>query len=437
MKGLIVTYLLTYGGSIAALFNPFIGLLIYVSFAILMPEYLWPWSVPPGNYSRTIAIALLAGWALHGFGSWRLGRAWAILSALVGFWAWSILSALQASDPTIAWGFIEKLSKIVVPVMIGITLIGSVRQLKQLAWTIILCEGYLALEFNLSYFGGYNRLRFQGYGPMDNNCNAIALVTCLGLSLPMGLQEKVGWRKALALGLSALIIHAILFSFSRGGMLGLGLTGLTIFLLLPKQPKHYLGAVLGLMLVLHLAGSEVIERFSQTFADKHGHREASAQSRLDLWANCLDVMKKRPILGAGPDHWPLLASSYGWREGKEAHTLWLQVGAEVGIPGLALLVAYYALCAVRLYPLARGSIPIPDPWFSEASRMVIASLVGFAFTAQFVSIKVLEHPYYVVMIGAGLLKLSTGPALADQTVLVIHRTAEAHHSTLAQPTRGS
>lgn len=409
MKGLIFTYLLTYGGSIAALFNPFIGLLIYVSFAILMPEHLWPWSVPQGNYSRTIAIALLAGWALRGFGSWRLGRAWAILSALLGFWAWSILSAFQASDQAIAWGFIEKLTKIVLPVVVGITIIDSVRQLKQLAWTIVLCEGYLALEFNLSYFGGYNRLRFQGYGPMDNNCNAIALVTCLGLSLPMGLQEKVVWRKALALGLSALIIHAILFSFSRGGMLGMGLTGFVVFLLLPKQPKHYLGAILGVMFVLNLAGNEVIERFSQTFADKQGHREASAQSRLDLWMNCLDVMRNRPILGVGPDHWPLIASSYGWREGKEAHTLWLQVGAEVGIPGLTLLAAYYVLCLARLYPLTRGLSPIPDPWISEASRMVIASIVGFVFTAQFVSIKVLEHPYYVVLIGAGVLKLSVVP----------------------------
>ena len=37
-------------------FRPFVGLLIYFCFAILKPDALWSWSVPPGNYSRTIAI---------------------------------------------------------------------------------------------------------------------------------------------------------------------------------------------------------------------------------------------------------------------------------------------------------------------------------------------------------------------------------------------
>ena len=66
MKGLIFTYLLTYGGAAASLFNPFIGLLVYVAFAILRPESLWHWSVPEGNYSRIVAIALLIGWARRG-----------------------------------------------------------------------------------------------------------------------------------------------------------------------------------------------------------------------------------------------------------------------------------------------------------------------------------------------------------------------------------
>ena len=75
MIGPLFTYLLTYGGSLAALFNPFVGLLVYVCFAIIKPEVMWFWSVPPGNYSRIIAISLLIGWALKGFGGWQFGRA--------------------------------------------------------------------------------------------------------------------------------------------------------------------------------------------------------------------------------------------------------------------------------------------------------------------------------------------------------------------------
>jgi hypothetical protein len=39
--------------------------------------------------------------------------------------------------------------------------------------------------------------------------------------------------------------------------------------------------------------------------------------------------------------------------------------------------------------------------------MVIAALSGFAVAVQFVSAEGLELPYYVVLIGAGVLKLSS------------------------------
>src|SRR5262249_25648756 len=82
-KGLIFTYLLTYGGAAASLYRPFYGLLVYICFAIVRPEAMWYWAVPEGNYSRIVAIALLVGWALHGFGSWKLGRAKGVVVALI------------------------------------------------------------------------------------------------------------------------------------------------------------------------------------------------------------------------------------------------------------------------------------------------------------------------------------------------------------------
>ncbi len=36
-------------------------------------------------------------------------------------------------------------------------------------------------------------------------------------------------------------------------------------------------------------------------------------------------------------------------QGKEAHTLWLQIAAELGLPGLAFLAAYYVLTVAALW----------------------------------------------------------------------------------------
>jgi probable O-glycosylation ligase (exosortase A-associated) len=407
MKGLIFTYLLTYGGTLASLFDPFVGLLVYICFAIVRPEFMWFWSVPKGNYSRIVALGLLLGWALRGFGDWRFGRARGTVMALVAYATWTAVAVLWAEDQARAWRFVEAQSKIVLPFLVGITCIDSVRKLKQLAWVIVLSQGYVALEFNMIYYQGYNRLAEEGFGGMDNNCNAIALVTCVGGAFFLGLHALGWWRKLLAFSAAGVMSHAVLFSNSRGGMLAFAVMGVAAFLVLPKKPSHYLMFAVACIVVARLAGPPVMARLSSTF-EAPGGLDPSSESRLELWSACWDLMKQYP-LGVGPDQFPLFVDRYGFPRGKEGHTLWLQVGAELGFPGLLLLVYFYGSCVWRLWPLTRESRPVADPWLRHLARMVVAGLIGFAVSAQFVSLKNLEAPYYLTLIGAGVLKLSDLP----------------------------
>jgi len=48
-----------------------------------------------------------------------------------------------------------------------------------------------------------------------------------------------------------------------------------------------------------------------------------------------------------------------------------------------------------------------EPWHAVAASMVITALVGFMIAAQFVSLVGLEIPYYIVLFGAGTLKLAS------------------------------
>jgi O-antigen ligase len=449
MKGVVFTYLLTYGGAAVSLFDPFIGLLVYVCFAILRPEYLWFWAFEPGNnFSRVIGVALLAGWVVREFRRWRadpnkedsgspsgfvlgpvlsvaellfrpmsgtFGRARPIVAALVAAWLWSLFSAALAPNQPVARDFIEYFSKIVLPFIIGMFLIESMSQLKQLAWVIVLSQGYVALEMNLAYFDGYNRLYWDGFGSMDNNSASIAMVTCLGPAFMLGLYSERWWQKAVAFGCAAVLCHAVLFSFSRGGMLAMILTAVAILLVMRPSLTHYALLGVGVVIGLQLAGAEVRDRFMTLFAGE-GERDASAQSRIELWTALWDVIQKMPVFGAGPDHWPLMSDKYGFAKGKEGHSLWIQWAAEMGVPGLVFLALFYLLPIWRLWPLARDNNPATDPWLRHVACMVIVALVGFAVSAQFVSLKLLEVPYYVVLLGAGALKLATAPATAEQPV---------------------
>jgi O-antigen ligase len=406
MKGLVFTYLLTYGGAVASLFNPYVGLLIYVCFAIIRPESLWHWAVPVGNYSRIVAIGLLIGWAINGLGSWSFGRARPIVLSLLLYWLWACVSAMQARETSWALDWVEAQAKVVLPFLVGITLIDSVGKLKILAWVIALSHGYVAYELNLSYYNGFNALQEIGFGGMDNNSFSIALCTAAGLSFFLGLNAAHWWQKLLAFASAGFSVHAVMFAFSRGGMLGLILTAAISFVLIPKTGKHYLIFALAVALAIRLAGPEVIDRFTTVFVSAE-ERDASAQSRVDMWRICRDQMIANPIFGLGPHHFPVHAHEFGLTSGKEAHSLWLQIGSELGFPGLFFLMCFYGFTIVRLWPYVRQRTIVPDPWFTDTARMVIAALTGFIVSAMFVSLPGLESPYYIVLLGAGALKLLT------------------------------
>ncbi len=418
MKGLFFTYALTFGGSLVSLVNPFVGLLAYICFAILRPESLWSFSVPAeGNYSRIIGVALMLGWALNGFGDWNLGRARRIVWMLVGFLAWMALASLTAIYPESAWPRVEALAKVVLPFLVGMTTIHSVQQLKLLAWTIVVSEGYVAYNLNTQYLDGIfnpeNQLRFAD---LDNNGVAITMVCAAGLAFFLGLNEIRPWRRWLAFIAAGLMAHVVLFSNSRGGMVALIISGIVSFCVIRKQPSHYVFFAIALAVTLRLAGPPVWERFSTIFAEPE-ERDASAESRLQLSATMLRIMAESPTTGIGPGNFMLVSEKYGWTRNKDGHTTWLQVGAENGIPAMLLFLGFYLLTIKYCWSLTRPKNGAPQE-LADIGRMTIAALAGFMVSAQFVTIYGAELPYYVVLLGACAVKLDDlefAPQLADIT----------------------
>ena len=265
--GAIATYLLTFGGGFASLFNPFIGFLIYISFSILRPNSLWGYSLNPSiPYARIVAIALLIGWVFHGFGKWNFGRGRAIVCALVAYWLWAVVSAILAPNQHVAWMFVENTTKILIPFVVGITLLDSVDRLKQFAWVLVISLGYVALEMNISYYQGFNKMQVLGHAGMGNNGTAIAMASGVGVAFFLGISENRMWLRGVAWFATLLMTHSVMLAFSRGGMLALVVTGAVSFFLLPPQkPKHMFGLILVILLALRLVGDAVSARFMTIF----------------------------------------------------------------------------------------------------------------------------------------------------------------------------
>lgn len=412
MKPLIFTFALTYGGAAASLVSPFTGFLTYVAFGIIKPDVFWFWAVPQGNYSRIVAAGFLVGWMIHGCGNWRMGRSGIVLGSLIAYWIITVLGALVAPFPDLGWAPVEPMTKVFLPLIAGATLINTVEQLKQLAWVIVACQGYLAYEFNLLYYFSPLFIPQEFYhAGLDNNGIAITMVTSTGMAFFFGFHAPRLWQRLFAFGCAAMMAHVVLFSNSRGGMFSLIITAVITLILVPKRPVPMLIFALGVAGVLALAGEGVQKRFMSSFAEtEEGSDAAAGGKRSAHWKACIDSMMKNP-LGVGPCHWRTVAPTYGLPP-MEAHSTWMQTGAELGLPGLASLLGFYMLAIRHLFPLTKDRNPVPDPWFRYLARMVISSLIGFLVSAQFVTVDGIELPYFVCLLGIGVLKVH-GLAASD------------------------
>ena len=428
MKGLLFTFGMTYGGALASFFNPYYGFLVYVCFGVLRPTAMWWYSVPEGNYSRIIAIAFIASWLLHGLGNWQLGRAKAPMIALGAFLAMNVISMLLAPQREIAWSFVETLAKVVIPMAMGVTLINSFVRLNQLVWVVVLSQGFVAYEMNMTYFSGYNRFYYDGFAGLDNNGVALTLVAGAGIAFFLALYETNWLRKAVASLVFLLMTHGVMFSFSRGGLLALIGVGIAAFYVLPKRPLYFAVLIAAALIGYRLAGEEVLERFATVFADK-SERDESADSRLALWRACYDEMARNPLVGVGPDHFRLVAHNHGFMANKAAHSTWMQTGAEIGVMGLASLLAFYGLILWRLQSVMKAKTESGKPTeLAQVAQMAFSSLVGFGIAAQFVSVNLVEIPFYVAAIGMGTLVLASQPVSASEADLEYYDAYESNLS---------
>ena len=415
MLGLVITYVLTYGGAALALYRPFYGVLSYIALAILVPPKLWHWSVGVGNFSEIVAIAMIIGWAFHGcslqFGK---GRTTALLFS--AFWVWSAASYWASSRTEVGIEFVVIILKILIPFLIGLATAKSVADARLLAWTISLSVGFLALRENESYFQ---------YG-LQVGDNQTAHSLGLGASVAFFFafcQQRLLFKLLLG-GISILMAHAVMFHMSRGGMLGLVVLGAFIAWFAFRTPKYLFLVAFGGLIVLTLAGDSVREEFQSTFASEEV-RDDSAQSRIELWKDMWTETMKHPVLGLGPQHWQMVSASYGWPEGKQGHGTPQQLACELGMPGAILWLLMFLWTPWQLIrlPALQSDTLMTDIVFRSSVLMCASGLLSWFVMQLVANFYTVELPFYVLLLAAVFMKVTAAsPSIESATVVQVGRT---------------
>jgi putative inorganic carbon (hco3(-)) transporter len=258
--------------------------------------------------------------------------------------------------------------------------------------------------------GGMN---WGSYFLGDRNDVALVLVMLLPLAWCMFAYERTWLRKGPYLVVTLLCVIGIVLTTSRGGFVGLVAV---LFVLWLFNRRKILALVLVAILtfaVYEVAPSSYWSHVSTIQATGEG----TAKGRLDSWMSAWRMFKDYPLgVGGGQFaiHFPeyqgdAFGSHNMW--GREAHSLWFTLLAELGIPGAILFAAHMranwkSLRHLRRLPPADEARPLPV----LLSTAFFASFAGYFAAASFLS--ALYYPHYWFM---SALLVATDRALARKS----------------------
>jgi O-antigen ligase len=152
-----------------------------------------------------------------------------------------------------------------------------------------------------------------------------------------------------------------------------------------------------------------------TIASDADYNRTAETGRLQIWTRGIGYMLDHPLLGVGPGNFQRAEgtlSPFAHRQQYGVGVLWsaphntfVQVGAELGIPGLALFVAMIGsafLLLARLGRRQRGAHRDRDAALTQA---LTASLLAFVVGAFFLSFAYSEMLYTLLALAVGLDKV--------------------------------
>jgi putative inorganic carbon (HCO3(-)) transporter len=225
-------------------------------------------------------------------------------------------------------------------------------------------------------------------------------------------------RVAAAAGLVVLTLGFV-WSGSRGGFIALSTVALFIVVRYSAIPLRWRLAATALVAIVVLAAaSDHYWQQMGTIASDSDYNHTSETGRMPIWHRGIGYMMANPLLGVGPDNFPSaegilspLAERQQYGVGvrwNAAHNSFVQIGAELGLPGLALFIAIIAsaFTALRRAGRAEAARPREDdrPPLTPA---LTGSLIGFVVGAFFLSLAYSEMLYTLVALAVGLHKVTS------------------------------
>ncbi len=383
---------------------------VHELFPVLMP-------VKPALVSTALGIGLL--WLQQ-----RGRRRIALLKSrtttcLLGLLLWGAISVPMALTGGVAFHYWLDFAR---AVAMYVVIAASVRSARDVERLVLVYVGITVLYtvIILSRFQlGPDNWRLAHLYYYDANDLATLIVTALPLALYFALAHRWLALRVLAIVGLLILVVALIRSGSRGGFLAF--LALVAFILVGFTTIPARARVAGLVVILTVLSATASDKYwTQMQTIIHPHEDYNLTDdagRVKIWKRGIGYMLARPAFGVGMGNFQTAegtlstlarAGEYGrgvrWGA---AHNLFVQVGAELGIPGLllfgTLIVSLFASLR-RVTQSARASPGGKD--LSRLSQSLMAALVGFVVGGFFLSLAYADMLYALAALSVALAKVA-------------------------------
>lgn len=171
--------------------------------------------------------------------------------------------------------------------------------------------------------------------------------------------ERRFWLRAAYYLLGIFSAICLMYSLSRGGYAAL-LVG-WLFLGIVKERKLLVVLIIFVLTWTNLVPPAVQQRVMMSYDTQSGRLDHSAETRLDLWEDAIEVFQSSPIVGTGFNTYAYMHRNKGAYGGtayyEDTHNIYLKVLLETGLLGILLFVWLLAktfLTGFRLFWRAKN-----------------------------------------------------------------------------------
>jgi O-antigen ligase len=401
----------------------YFGLLLFTAVLLSRPQDRIT-ALGPLHIAEICAVAGILPMLLHRFA--RRLPVFRVTPETIGLVAFGF--AILATAPFSIWPggaigvFTDMYLKVLVVFVLMMNTLTTPKRLEQITWVVLACCGLIAAESLFDYARGVNlveggRLSGPGNGMFSNsNDLAMNMVTFLPVAAVFAMMRRYSAaRRLTAAGIGAMMLATIIFTKSRGGMLGLGAMLLALLFYGQKIRRGFgMSAVVVLLAASPFVPSSYWERMSSITDAQKDQTEftGSREARRDLMETGIQVFLERPLTGVGAGQFKNYNPPWRKTQWNETHNALIQVASEVGVLGLlafAFLIvrAWMAAAATRRMLKTAGPRGAPGPlaatmaeedrrWLFTAAVGMSAGLIGWFVCSMFASVAFNWTFYYLL-----------------------------------------